>query len=113
VPGCHDVPGRVVGPAAARLAEFRTCVGSAGAAQRAGEIAATIELDVVFETFFCLYVGLLVGGCATTSTEVANCSCCAPRWPLLGHGHEGRHRRWRHRRAYFAIASGNIDVTLF
>lgn len=51
------------GPTSTRLAEFRAWVlDRMGAARRSGELPSTVDLDLAFETFFCLYVGLVVGG---------------------------------------------------
>lgn len=51
------------GPTAGRLADFRAWVlARMVRARTAGELPASIDLDVAFETFFCLYVGLVIGG---------------------------------------------------
>lgn len=53
----------VAGPTADRLAEFRAWVlARMVRARAAGELPASIDLDAAFETFFCLYVGLVIGG---------------------------------------------------
>lgn len=51
------------GPSSARLAGFRSWVMERMISARTqGELSPEIDLDVVFESFFCLYYGLVIGG---------------------------------------------------
>ena len=51
------------GATSARLADFRAWVLDRMVRARAsGELSAEIDLEAAFETFFCLYLGLVVGG---------------------------------------------------
>lgn len=51
------------GPTARRLDEFRTWVlDRVVLAQSTGEIDSTVDVNMSFEAFFCLYLGLVIGG---------------------------------------------------
>jgi AcrR family transcriptional regulator len=53
----------VVGPTERRLSEFRTWVLDRLVRARAsGELPAAIDITALFESFFCLYLGLVIGG---------------------------------------------------